>query len=42
MRGWKNANKQPVLNRDLWEKLIKLAERHEIEWVRGHTGRPEN
>jgi ribonuclease HI len=43
-RGWKNANKKPVLNRELWEKLIELAERHNIEWVwvRGHVGHPEN
>jgi ribonuclease HI len=42
--GWRNAQKQPVKNRDLWERLDALAGRHEIEWhwVRGHSGHPEN
>ncbi len=39
-RGWKTANKTPVLNRDLWERLIAQDERHQIEWVKvkGHAG----
>ena len=43
-RGWKNAQKKPVANRDLWERLLALREKHQIEWhwVRGHTGHPEN
>lgn len=43
-RGWQNANKKPVLNRELWEKLVKLTELHEVEWVwvRGHADHPEN
>ncbi len=43
-RGWKNSQKKPVANRDLWEELVRLAERHEVEWhwVRGHAGHPEN
>ena len=43
-RGWKNANKKPVLNRDLWERLLELAEMHDIEWVwvQGHSSHPEN
>ena len=42
--GWKKADKQPVLNRDLWERLIATAEPHEItwNWVKGHAGHPEN
>lgn len=38
--GWLNAQKKPVENRDLWEKLLKLAEVHEIKWikVKGHSG----
>ncbi|MDX8402165.1 MAG: ribonuclease HI [Mariprofundaceae bacterium] len=42
--GWKNAAKQPVANRDLWEELDRLASRHEVrwEWVRGHAGHAEN
>ncbi len=43
-RGWVNSKKEPVLNRDLWERLLELAKIHEIEWVwvRGHNGHPEN
>ncbi len=43
-RGWKNAAKQPVANRDLWEELDRLAARHEVrwEWVKGHAGHAEN
>lgn len=43
-RGWKNAQKKPVANRDLWERLLALAERHQVEWhwVRGHDGHAEN
>ena len=43
-RGWRNANKKSVLNRELWERLVELSERHKIEWVwvRGHAGHIEN
>ncbi len=43
-RGWKNSQKKPVANRDLWEKLLELSNTHQIEWhwVRGHTGHAEN
>lgn len=39
-RGWKTAAKQPVKNRDLWEELLALVERHTITWhkVKGHAG----
>jgi ribonuclease HI len=38
--GWRNAARQPVRNRDLWERLAELAEGHRIEFqrVRGHAG----
>ena len=38
--GWKNAQRKPVGNRDLWEALIALVERHEVNWhkVAGHAG----
>jgi ribonuclease HI len=38
--GWKNAQRKPVDNRDLWEALIALSERHQVAWhkVRGHSG----
>jgi len=44
-RGWKNSQRQPVANRDLWEPLIALVrERGDItfRWVRGHNGDPMN
>ena len=43
-RGWKTADKKPVKNQDLWERLDAEAQRHELEWqwVKGHAGHPEN
>ena len=43
-RGWINSKKDPVLNRDLWERLDSLSKIHSVEWkwVRGHSGHPEN
>ncbi|MCU0803763.1 MAG: ribonuclease HI [Burkholderiales bacterium] len=43
-RGWKTADRKPVKNRDLWERLDELAAGHEIHWhwVKGHAGHPEN
>ena len=43
-RGWKTANKKPVKNVDLWQRLSAALDKHEVEWhwVRGHTGHPEN
>jgi ribonuclease HI len=43
-RGWKTADKKPVKNVDLWQRLEAAAERHDVSWhwVRGHSGHPEN
>lgn len=43
-KGWVNSKKEPVLNRDLWERLLALSKTHTIDWVwvRGHNGHPEN
>lgn len=43
-RKWLTAEKKPVLNRDLWEELMRLSRIHTIEWhwVKGHAGNPEN
>lgn len=43
-RGWKKADKSPVLNRDLWERLISLLDKHAVTlfWLKGHDGHPEN
>lgn len=42
--GWRTAAKKPVKNADLWQQLDSLLAAHEVvfEWVRGHTGHPEN
>jgi len=42
--NWKNSQKQDVVNRDLWEKLLRLSKGHEIswEWVKGHNDHAEN
>jgi len=43
-RGWKTADRQPVKNADLWQRLDAAASRHQVQWhwVRGHSGHPEN
>lgn len=43
-RDWKTADKKPVKNRDLWERLDSAASRHDIawHWVKGHAGHAEN
>lgn len=43
-RGWKTAGKQPVKNRDLWERLEQAVSRHRVhwKWIRGHAGHAEN
>ena len=42
--GWRTADKKPVKNADLWQKLDSLAQLHEIKWlwVKGHAGHPGN
>jgi ribonuclease HI len=42
--GWKTANKKPVKNVDLWQRLDQAAQNHEVtwHWVKGHAGHPEN
>jgi ribonuclease HI len=42
--GWRNSQRQPVANVDLWEPLVDLVERHAVtfEWVKGHSGDPMN
>lgn len=44
VNGWRTANKQPVKNQDLWERLARAAARHQVRWhwVRGHAGHAEN
>ncbi|MER2605644.1 MAG: ribonuclease HI [Siculibacillus sp.] len=42
--GWKTADKKPVKNVDLWQRLEAALERHEVSWhwVKGHAGHAEN
>jgi ribonuclease HI len=43
-RGWLTADRKPVKNVDLWQRLDALRQQHEVEWrwVRGHAGDPGN
>src|SRR5262245_44598368 len=44
-KGWRTASKQPVANRDLWERMIQELARHSRvrpTLVRGHAGHPVN
>ena len=42
--GWRKSDKKAVLNVDLWKRLLKAMESHEVSftWVRGHDGHPQN
>ncbi len=42
--GWIKSDKKPAQNADLWQILLPLLNKHEIEyhWIRGHAGHPEN
>lgn len=44
IKGWKTANKKPVKNADLWQRLDKAREQHQVEWewVKGHAGHEGN
>ena len=43
-RGWKTADRKPVKNVELWQKLDEARNRHDVtwHWVRGHAGDVEN
>lgn len=42
--GWKNSQKKPVKNIDLWKRLLEAKSKHQVHfnWVKGHAGHPEN
>ncbi|RVT91015.1 ribonuclease HI [Sphingomonas crocodyli] len=42
--GWKTADKKPVKNAELWQRLLAAAAPHRIDWqwVKGHAGHPDN
>ena len=43
-KNWVNSQKKPVKNPDLWKRLLKAVEPHEVTfiWVKGHDGHPQN
>ena len=44
-KNWKTANRKPVKNVDLWQRLDEAVERHDEvkwHWVKGHSGHAEN
>ena len=43
-RGWRTADKKPVKNQDLWQRLALAAKPHQVDWrwVKGHAGDPGN
>jgi ribonuclease HI len=43
-RGWLTADRKPVKNADLWQRLDVLAQAHQVDWrwVKGHSGNPGN
>jgi ribonuclease HI len=43
-RGWRTADRKPVKNVDLWQRLDEVVGKHQVSWhwVRGHTGHVEN
>jgi ribonuclease HI len=42
--GWRTADKKPVKNVELWQRLEQALARHKVtwHWVKGHAGHPEN
>lgn len=42
--GWKNSQKQPVANTDIWTPLVELVLERQptFRWVKGHSGDPMN
>jgi ribonuclease HI len=42
--GWKTADKKPVKNVELWQRLDAAHALHKVSWhwVKGHSGHPEN
>ncbi len=42
--NWRTADKKPVKNAELWQRLDEALKSHEIRWhwVKGHAGHPEN
>ena len=43
-KDWRRGKKDEVKNIDLWQRLLKAKEPHQVKffWVKGHDGHPEN
>jgi ribonuclease HI len=43
-KNWVSSQKTAVMNRDLWERLLRASQSHEVEWlwIKGHNGHAEN
>lgn len=43
-KGWKRGKNEPVKNVDLWKRLLRAMEPHQVAfvWVKGHAGHPQN
>ena len=43
-KGWKRGKNEPVKNVDLWKRLLRVKEKHQVEfiWVKGHDGHEMN
>ncbi len=44
LKGWRKADKKPVLNVELWQELLPLLDKHSVSfnWVKGHAGHKYN
>ena len=44
LKGWRTADKKPVKNADLWQRLDAAGQPHKVDWrwVKGHAGDPGN
>ena len=44
LNNWKNSNKKPVKNKDLWIKLDNCCQKHDVswKWVKAHAGNKFN
>ena len=43
-KGWRKSDRKPVINVDLWTRLLPLLDFHNVTfvWIKGHAGHPEN
>jgi len=43
-KGWRGSNKKIVQNKELWQRLDELNQKHNVQWawVKGHSGNPGN